>query len=123
MRFDRGLISGVRGEGEGGFFTGHKHLGFSKEDILRSVDFWGRKFVKTAPFYCAHRAVSPSLSGASHAIPAPEIYTTEYRLRKLAPRPGRGITQPTLSLFLPAAARLHVAIFFFFFLNSLEEFT
>ena len=49
-------------------------------NILRSVDFWGRKCVKTALLYCVHRMISPSLSGASHAIPSPQIYTIEYKL-------------------------------------------
>ena len=46
--------------------------------LLSGVYFWGRKCVKTALFYCAHCAVPPSPSGATHAIPDPEMYTTEY---------------------------------------------
>ena len=48
--------------------------------VLSGVDFWGRKCVKTALFYCAHCAVPPSPSGATHAIPDPEMYTTEYNV-------------------------------------------
>ena len=47
------------------------------QSTQRSVDFWGRKCVETALFYCAYRAVYPSTSVAFHAIPDPEIYTTE----------------------------------------------
>ena len=50
--------------------------------VLRSVDFWGRKCLKTARFDCVHCAVSPSPSGGTHAIPAPEIYTTDYVMGK-----------------------------------------
>ena len=46
--------------------------------ILSGVNFWRMKCVKTALFSCICRAVSPSPSGTSHAIPASEIYTSEY---------------------------------------------
>ena len=49
--------------------------------VLRSVNFWGRKCVKPR-FFIPLTATwfLPSLCDASHAIPASEIYTTEYNV-------------------------------------------
>ena len=38
----------------------------------------GQEVRENHAFYAAPRAVSPSPSGAFHAIPDPEMYTTEY---------------------------------------------
>ena len=47
--------------------------------ILSGVNFWGRKCENPAQNVAQRRAVSPSLSDVSHAIPALETYTTEYK--------------------------------------------
>ena len=43
-----------------------------------TVDLWLRKWVKSRAFLLRRRAVSPSLSGASHALPYPEISPPQY---------------------------------------------
>ena len=53
--------------------------------LLSGVNFWGRKCENPAQNVVQRRAraVSPSPSVASHAIPASEIYTTEYIIENI----------------------------------------
>ena len=46
--------------------------------LLTGVDYGGRNSVKNVALLLRRRARFPSASCVSHAIPASEIYTTEY---------------------------------------------
>ena len=51
---------------------GHQNCSY----LLRSVDLWVRKCVKSRTFLLRRRTCFASLSGASHTLPYQKIYTT-----------------------------------------------